>query len=97
MIESIRDILLVVYLGLGIVLSVMVLLVTFFVQRTIFRMLRSAKHTLGNVEELTSVVLDKVGKPLATGSTAAFRVGSVLGFLSGFGRRRKRKRDKKDE
>jgi hypothetical protein len=90
MIETIRDIFIIIYLGMGIVLSLIVLIAVLFIAKAFLGLVRSIKRTLGNVEELATTVRDKVGKPLASGSSISYIVGTVLGFLTGFRRRGKR-------
>ena len=90
MIETTRDILLIIFLVLGTVVGLVVLVATWLVAKAALRLLRSAKRTLDNVQELTASV-DKVARPLAVSSSIAYRVGSILGFVTGFGRRRRRR------
>ena len=90
MIETTRDILLIIFLVLGTIVSLVVLIATWLIAKAVLRLLRSARRTLDNVQDLTASV-DKVAKPLAASSNIAFRVGSILGFVTGFGRRRRRR------
>ena len=90
MIETIRDIFIIVYLGLGIAVALVVLIAVLFIAKAFFGLVRSIKRTLGNLEELATTARDKVGKPLASGSSISYMVGTVLGFLTGFRRRGKR-------
>ncbi len=96
MIETTRDILLIIFLVLGTIVALVVLIATWLVAKAALRLLRSARGILNNVQELTASV-DKVARPLAASSSIAYRVGSILGFVTGFGRRRRRDRKRRDD
>ena len=81
--ESIRDVFIIVFTGLGALAALAILLATLVIFRKLSRLLKSAGNTVESVEKLV--------KPLATGSSAAYGVGSVLGFLTGIGRGGKKK------
>jgi len=91
LIETIRDIVFIIFFSLGTLVGLVVLIATFLVARTALRVLRSAGRTVENVRTLTDTAVEKVGKPLASGSSIAYGAGSVLGFITGFGRKRRKK------
>ncbi len=83
MIEDIRDIFVIVYAGMAVLLMVIASVVLLLLYRKAGSLLDSAKNTAQNTEELSTTLL-KVVKPLVGGSAFAFRAGQVVGFLSGF-------------
>lgn len=95
MLESIVDILLITYLGLGIALTILLLVLILLLQRNLFRLIRSLKNVVGNIEDVTETVASKVSKPLASGSAMNIGAGNILGILATIGRLFKN-RGKKD-
>ena len=91
MIETIRDILLIIFLSLGTLVGLVALVATFLVARTALRVLRAVSRATENVRSLTDTAVEKLGKPLASGSKVAYGAGSVMGFFTGLGRRGKKK------
>ena len=89
-----RDIFFIIITGLGILVALGLLVVTGIVFFGIRPLLRSARRTVENVENITSTGLDRIVKPMATGTSVGLGVGSILGFITGIGRRGKKK-DKK--
>ena len=83
MVETIRDVFIIVFMGVGVLAALAVLLATVAVYGGVRRVLRSARHTMENIE--------KVAKPLSSGSSMGFGLGSVLGFLTGIGKGGKKK------
>ncbi len=82
--DTIRDIFIIVFTGMAALTALVVLFATFFTFRKVSRVLKSVGNAVENVEKLS--------KPLASGSSAGFGVGSVLGFLTGMGKRGKKKK-----
>ena len=91
MIETIRDILFIIFLSIGTLVGLVALIATLLVARTTLRVLRAASRTTENVRNLTDTAVEKLGKPLASGLRVAYSAGSVLGFIRGLGRRRREK------
>ncbi len=91
MIETIRDILFIIFLSIGTLVGLVALVATLLVARTTLRVLRAASRTTENVRNLTDTAVEKLGKPLASGSKVAYGAGSVLGFITGLGRKRRKK------
>ena len=83
-IDTIRDIFIIAFMGLAALAALVVLFATLFTYRKVRRVLNSVGNAVENVEKLS--------KPLASGSSAGFGVGSVLGFLTGMGKRGKKKK-----
>ena len=86
MLESIVDVLLITYLGLGIVLTIIFLVLVLLLQRNLLRMIRSLRNAAGNIEDITESVVSKVAKPLSSGSSIGIGASGILGFLSTMGR-----------
>jgi hypothetical protein len=91
MLENIREILLIVYLSLGILVALVVSIATFFIARTILKLLGSVRRTLGSLEEVASNFGGNASAPFTTWASAVQNIVKVVGFVTGFGRRRNKK------
>ncbi len=81
--DTIRDVFIIVFTGMAALAALVVLFATLFTYRKVSRVLKSVGNAVETVE--------KISKPLASGSSAGFGVGSALGFLTGLGKRGKKK------
>ena len=93
-IQEVRDVLIIAYLCLGIVLSLVVLVAVFFLVRGMLRLMGIARRTLTSVEELTTMVTERVAKPFATSASVGRKLGGVLGFMAGFRTHREKRRNR---
>ena len=65
------------------------ILVVLILYRKVATILDSAKRTLKSTEDIVSTVSNRVARPAAVGSGAAFGAGKVVAFLLGLSRRSK--------
>lgn len=97
MIETIRDIFIIVYLGVGILFTLALLIVLLVLFRTLIGMFKSAKRSMDNVTTLTDLTITKIAKPLAGGISFGSALGGAYEFISTiFGGLRKRGSPDKD-
>lgn len=76
---------------------VVVLLVVLLLYLKVASILNSVKRTMKNAEDVASIVLNRIARPAAAGSSVAFGAGKVAAFLAGLtGRRQRRKGGEKD-
>ena len=83
-IQDIRDILLSVYLGLGIVLTVVLIVGLYFLFRALLALIRAARKPLDNLSQVTEAAVEHIVNPLKEGVSFANVMGGSLGFVSGF-------------
>lgn len=79
--ETIRDIFIILFTGVGFLVGLVALVGSLFMFRKINRLVGKAGHVVENVEKVTDKVTDS--------SSVGSGLGTVLGFLGGLGRRRK--------
>ena len=88
--ETIRDIFIIVFTGV----FTLVLLVGIFLA---FGLFRSVRRTVRNVEEVTSIIVNKVAKPLSNLPALADVVRTVLGLVQQYRSRERRNEDGETE
>jgi YYY domain-containing protein len=94
MIENFRDIVFILFSGLGILTILIILFITYALYRKVKGLIDSVQGTLENIRDLTETAMDDVAKPLAGSASAWSLIGGVLGLMTGFSKRRKRRDDK---
>ena len=96
MIESVRDVLISVYLGAGIVLTLALLIFAYVLFRTARGLVRSATRVVDDLEKVSGAAVDHIVTPLEEGVSFSSAVGNTFGFMTGFvaGLRGRRKRGK---
>ena len=94
MVENLRDIVFILFSGLGILTMLVVLFIIYALYRKVKGLIDSAQDTLRNVRDFTETAVDDVAKPFAGSASAWSLVGGVLGLATGFGKRRKHRDDK---
>ena len=82
MIETIRDIFIIVYLGVGILFTLVLLIVLLILVRTLIGTFKSAKRSIDNVTTLTDLTVTKIAKPLAVGVSFGSVLGGAYDFIS---------------
>jgi hypothetical protein len=86
----IRDIFIIVFTGL----AILVLLVGGFL---VFGLLRSIRGTVRNAEEVTSIIVNKVARPLSNIPAVADVVRTVVGLVQEYRSRERRNEDGETE
>ena len=84
LIQDIRDILLSVYLGLGIVLTLVLIVGLYLLFRALLALIRAVRKPLENAGQVTDAVVEHVVGPLKEGVSFANVMGGGLSFVSGF-------------
>jgi hypothetical protein len=82
--ENIRDILLSIYLGLGIVLTLVLIIGLYLLFRALLALIRAARKPLENLSQVTEAAVEHIVKPLKEGVSFANVMGGSLGFVNGF-------------
>ena len=95
--QTVRDILLSVYLAGGILLTLALLLLAFLLYRGVRSLLKSSTRVADNVSELSDLAVENLVTPLRQGASFSNAVGSTFGFVSGFISGLRGGRDKKRE
>ena len=93
--ETTRDIFVIIFTGVSAVTALVVLLATVVVFRRVRSLIDSAKRAAENVEKLSGIAVEHLAKPISSSSSVGYGLGSVLGFLTGLGRRSKKHKDDK--
>ena len=83
-IQDFRDILVSIYLLLGIVLTLVLVVGSFFIVRALLALLRAAKRPLDNFGEASDAVIEHVVTPLKEGVSFGSVMGGGVSFLTGF-------------
>ena len=96
-IENIRDIIIILFSGLGVLAILVVLFIAYALFRKVTGLIQSVQDTLENVRELTETAVDDVARPLAGSASIWSLIGGVLGFVTGLGKRRNRRDDKRKD
>ena len=98
MIDNIRDIFLIVYLGAGIVLTIVLIFAAFFIAKAVLGIIKLSRHTVENVGKVTDATVEHFVKPLQEGMSLGNVLGGGFGFLTGFvGGLRRRRGSKRQE
>jgi hypothetical protein len=97
-IAAIRDILISVYLLVGIVLILGMLVFAYLIYRASKGLIGTVTRTAENFEKVSDAAVEHIAKPLEEGISVGSVAGNAVGFATGFvAGMRGRKSDKKDE
>ena len=97
-IAAIRDILISVYLLVGIVLVLGMLIFAYLIYRASKGLIGTVTRTAENFEKVSDAAVEHIAKPLEEGISVGSVAGNAVGFATGFvAGMRGRKSDKKDE
>jgi hypothetical protein len=98
-VQNIRDIMISLYLILGVLLTLAMLLFAFLLYRAMRALLRSLTRAADNFGKVSDAAVEHVVTPLKEGASAASVAGNVLGFVTGYisGLRGRKAGDKADE
>ena len=93
-VQTIRDILISVYLIGGIVLTLLLVLFAFLLFLALRGLIGSAKRAVDNVGKVTDAAVEHIVEPLQEGVSFASTVGNAFGLATSFiaGMRGRRKR-----
>ena len=99
MIDDIRDIFLIVYLGAGIVLTLVLIFAALFIARAVLKIIKLARQSVENVGKVTDATVEHLVKPLQEGMSFGNVLGGGFGFVTGFvsGLRRRSERKRQDK
>ncbi len=94
-VQTIRDVLINLYLVGGIVLTLAMLVFAFLLFWAVRGLIRSVTRATDNVGKVTDAAVEHIVEPLQEGVSFASAVGNAFGFATGFisGMRDRRKRD----
>ena len=93
-VQLVRDILIGVYLAVGIFVVLTLLLFAFLLFKALRRLLNSATRTIDNIGKATETATDYLTKPFGDGGgsgNVGNAIGLAAGFLSGFRSRSERR------
>ena len=98
-VQTIRDILISVYLVGGILLTLLGIVLAFLLFLAARGLIRSAKRATDNVGKVTEAAVEHIVEPLQDGVSFASAVGNAMGLATGFisGMRKRRKRGDGDK
>ena len=93
-VQTIRDILISIYLVGGILLTLLMIVFALLLFLAARGVIRSAKRATDNVGKVTDAAVEHIVEPLQEGVSLASTVGNAFGFATGFfaGMRGRRKR-----
>lgn len=91
-IAELRDLFIVIFSVAGVAAIIFISIIAFLVYRRIRYILDSARATVTNIREVTSVMSEDVAKPLANIASVLQGIAKVLEFITGPVRRREAKR-----
>ena len=83
-IASIRDILISLYLIVGIVLTLAILVFAFLIFKASKGLIGITTRTAENFEKVSSAAVEHIAKPLEDGVSVGSVAGNVVGFATGF-------------
>lgn len=83
-IQDIRDFLIIIYLIVGIGLTMVLAVGAFFLTRGLLALVRSAKRPLDNLGEMSEALVEHVVEPLKEGVSFGSILGGSLSFMTGF-------------
>ena len=95
-VQIIRDILVSIYLLMGIVLTLMLLVFAYMLFRVTRGLIRAATRIVDDVGKVSEAAVDHIVTPLQEGVSFSSAAGNAVGFATGFiaGLRGRRKRGK---
>ena len=98
-VQTIRDVLISVYLVGGILLTLLGIIFAFLLYLGARGVIRSAKRATDNVGKVTDAAVEHIVEPLQDGVSFSTAVGNAFGFATGFiaGMRGRRKRGDVDK
>ena len=96
-IDNIRDILISLYLIMGIVLTFAMLLFAYLLYRALKGLIKAATHAVDNVGKVSDAAVEHIVKPLGEGVSFSSVAGNSMGFVTGFIAGLRGKRSKKDD
>ena len=82
--QTVRDILISVYLIAGILLMVAMLLFTFLLYKATRALLKSATRSFDNFGKVSDAAFEHIVTPLQEGVSLSKTLGGAVGFLIGF-------------
>jgi len=94
---ELRDLFIVIFSIAGVAATIFISIIAFLVYRRIRAILDSAKTTVTNIREVTSVMSENVAKPLANIASVLQGIAKVLEFITGPIKRREAKRGGREE
>ena len=83
-VENIRDIMISLYLIMGVVLSFAFLLFAFLLYKALKGLINAATHAVENVGKVSDAAVEHVVKPLEEGVSFSSVAGNSMGFVTGF-------------
>jgi hypothetical protein len=83
-IAGIRDILISLYLLLGIVLVLAIIVFMFLLYKAIKGLIGAATRTTENFEKISASAVEHISKPLEEGVSLGSVAGNMFGFAAGF-------------
>ena len=83
-IQDFRDILVSIYLVLGIVLTLVLVVGSFFLVRALLALIRAVRRPLDNLGVASEAVIEHVVTPLKEGVSFGSVMGGGLSFVTGF-------------
>jgi len=89
---ELRDLFIVIFSVAGVAATIFISIIAFLIYRRIRYILDSARATVTNIREVTSVMSENVAKPLANIASVMQGIAKVLEFITGPVRRREAKR-----
>ncbi|MCH8848293.1 MAG: hypothetical protein J4N29_02240 [Chloroflexi bacterium] len=98
-VQTIRDILISVYLVGGILLTLTAIVFAFLLFLAVRGLIGSARRATDNVGKVTDAAVEHIVEPLQDGVSFASAVGNAMGLATGFvaGMRKRRKRGDGDK
>ena len=95
-VQTVRDILISVYLLGGILLTLLLIVFAFLLFLAVRGLIGSAKRATDNVGKVTDAAVEHIVEPLKEGVSFASVIGNAFGFATGFigGMRARRKKDR---
>ena len=98
-VQTVRDILISVYLVGGIVLTLALIVIAFGLFLAARGLIRSVTRATDNFGKVSDAAVEHIVEPLKDGVSFSSAVGNAFGFATGFvaGMRGRRKREKDDD
>ncbi len=79
----IRDMLLILLAITGVLVSVIISVVTLLLYRKVSPIITAAKTTVDQAQETSSIISEKIVRPMVASSTLAHSAGQVVSFIIG--------------
>lgn len=83
-IQDLRDLLISIYLILGILLTLVLVVGSFFIVKALLGLIRAAKRPLDNFGVASEAIIEHVVEPLKEGVSIGSVMGGSLSFVTGF-------------